>query len=113
MSGEKEVHVVALSSIFTNIKINDPQQAERFIDALEQSANEPRRQPSAPVGPYLTDKHSIRALMANLPPKLGNAIFQQIMSTPKPDDAKLDEEARRLEREMEKIRDRETSQCQE
>ncbi len=51
--------------------------------------------------------------MANLPPKLGKAIFQQILSTPKPDDAKLGEEARRLEREMIKIRDGETSRCQE
>lgn len=48
--------------------------------------------------------------MANLPPKLGKAIFQQILSTPKPDDAKLDEEARRLEREMIKVRDHEDAQ---
>ena len=48
--------------------------------------------------------------MANLPSKLGRAIFQQILNTPKPDDAKLDEEARRLKREMIKVRDREDAQ---
>lgn len=42
--------------------------------------------------------------MTGLPSKLGRAIFRQILSTPKPDDAKLREEARRLEAEMIKIR---------
>lgn len=45
--------------------------------------------------------------MVNLPKELGRAIFRQILSTPKPDDAKLEEEARMLEREMVKVRERE------
>ena len=37
--------------------------------------------------------------MVNLPSDLGKAIFTQILSTPKPDDAKLDAEAKKLEEE--------------
>ena len=48
--------------------------------------------------------------MADLPPELGKAIFKQIMSTPKPDDEKKSEEARILEKEMVKVRDREDAQ---
>jgi len=48
--------------------------------------------------------------MVNLPPTLGRAIFRQIMSTPKPDDERLNEEARMLEKEMIKVRDREDAQ---
>ena len=47
--------------------------------------------------------------MANLPPALGKAIFSQILSTPKPDDEKLNEEARMLEKEMIKVRAREVA----
>ena len=45
--------------------------------------------------------------MTNLPPKLGRAIFDQILSTPKPDDEKINEEAKKVETEMIKIRERE------
>lgn len=55
---------MATSSIFTNVKITDPVQAKNFIDALDQSAKESKRQPLAHVGPYLTDKQSIKVLMA-------------------------------------------------
>ena len=48
--------------------------------------------------------------MANLPPKLGKAIFRQILGTPKPDDEKLDAEAKLLEKEMMKVRNREDAQ---
>ena len=48
--------------------------------------------------------------MANLPSDLGRAIFKQILSTPKPDDEKLNAEAKRLEKEMIKVRDREDAQ---
>lgn len=48
--------------------------------------------------------------MVNLPPDLGRAIIKQILSTPKPDDEKLNAEARRLEKEMLKVRDREDAQ---
>ena len=45
--------------------------------------------------------------MVNLPSYLGKAIFTQILSTPKPDDTKLDAETKKLEKEMVEIRDRE------
>ena len=45
--------------------------------------------------------------MADLPSDLGRAIFNQILSTPKPDEDKLETEARMLEREMIKVRDQE------
>ncbi len=48
--------------------------------------------------------------MADLPPVLGRAIFEQILNTQKPDDEQLSEEARRLEKEMVKVRDREDAQ---
>ena len=48
--------------------------------------------------------------MVNLPSDLGKAIFTQILSTPKPDDTKLDAEAKKLEKEMVEIRDREDAQ---
>ena len=48
--------------------------------------------------------------MTNLPAALGKAIFEQILNTPKPDDELLNEEARKLEKEMVKVRDREDAQ---
>ena len=45
--------------------------------------------------------------MTNLPSELGVRIFKQIMNTPKPDYAKMQEEAVRLEREMVKVREKE------
>jgi len=48
--------------------------------------------------------------MANLPSELGKAIFKQILSTPRPDDEKLDAEARELEKQMIKVREREDAQ---
>ena len=45
--------------------------------------------------------------MADLPCDLGRAIFNQILSTPKPDEDQLEAEARRLEKEMIKVRDQE------
>jgi len=53
-----------VSSIFTNIRITDPKKAEALIDALDASANEPRRKPSAPEIPILKDKDEIRKLVA-------------------------------------------------
>lgn len=55
---------MATSSIFTNIKITNPKQAELFANAMEASANEPERVPSMPVKPPLTDPEAIRSLMA-------------------------------------------------
>ena len=48
--------------------------------------------------------------MTNLPSELGAAIFKQILSTPRPDYAKMQEEATRLEREMVKVREKEDAQ---
>ena len=42
--------------------------------------------------------------MSNLPYDLGVAIFKQILSTPVPDRDKMHAEARRLEKEMLKVR---------
>ena len=51
-----------------------------------------------------------KPVMTNLPEELGVRIFKQIMNTPKPDYAKMHEEAVRLEREMVKVRDKEDAQ---
>ncbi|MBP3803301.1 MAG: hypothetical protein J6I76_05275 [Oribacterium sp.] len=48
--------------------------------------------------------------MADLPPTLGKAIIKQILNTKKPDDEQLSEEARKLEKEMVKVRDLEDAQ---
>lgn len=51
------------SSIFTNIIINDQKKAEKFIDALEASSNDPAWEPKADVKPSLKDVKEIRKLM--------------------------------------------------
>lgn len=56
--------IMATSSIFTNIVINDPKKAEKFIDALETSSRDPEWKPTTPVKPPLTDTEAIRKLMA-------------------------------------------------
>ncbi len=48
--------------------------------------------------------------MTNLPSELGAAIFRQILNTPRPDYAKMQEEAARLEREMVKVREKEDAE---
>lgn len=55
---------MTMSSIIANVKITDPQSVEAFVDALEQSANEPQRELSAPMIPTLTDVDEIRKLMS-------------------------------------------------
>ena len=55
---------MATSSIFTNIVINDPKKAEKFIDALETSSQDPAWKPTTPVKPPLTDIEAIRKLMS-------------------------------------------------
>lgn len=56
--------LMATSSIFVNVKITDPKKAEVFIDALDASAKEPKRKPSVPDIPILSDVDEIRRLMA-------------------------------------------------
>lgn len=55
---------MATSSIFANVKITDPKKAEAFVNALEASANDSPRKPSAPIIPTVTDLAAIRKLMA-------------------------------------------------
>lgn len=55
---------MATSSIFAKVRINDPNKAEAFIDALVASENKPKRKPSIQVKPPLTDYDAIRRLMA-------------------------------------------------
>lgn len=52
------------SSIFENIIINDPEKAEKFINALDASSRDPVWKPETQVAPPLTDAEEIRKLMA-------------------------------------------------
>lgn len=52
------------SSILTNIKITDPQKIDSFINALDASADDPKREPSAPVSRQMTNIDEIRRLMS-------------------------------------------------
>lgn len=54
---------MATSSIFTNIKISDPKEAEALINALEASESDQKVEPSAPIIPTVTDLDEIRKLM--------------------------------------------------
>ena len=54
---------MATSSIFTNIRITDPEKAEDFAEALDASARDPERMPAAPVIPLVTDLEEIRKFM--------------------------------------------------
>lgn len=55
---------MATSSIFANFDIKDKKTAERFVEALEESAHDPAWKPVAPIDSPLTDKDTIRALLA-------------------------------------------------
>lgn len=52
------------SSIFENIIINDPEKAEKFINALDVSSRDPVWKPETQVAPPLTDAEEIRKRMA-------------------------------------------------
>lgn len=54
---------MATSSIFVNVKITDPKQVERFVDALEKSEKAQINKPSAPSIPILRDLDEIRKLV--------------------------------------------------
>lgn len=56
--------MMATSSIFANFDIEDKGIAERFVEALEESAHDPEWKPVAPIAPPLTDQEAIRALLA-------------------------------------------------
>ena len=55
---------MATSSIFANVKITDPKKAEAFINALDASANEPKKKAAAPAHTFVTDANEIRRMMA-------------------------------------------------
>ena len=54
---------MATSSIFANIQITDPKKAEAFAEALDESARNPERVPSASVIPLVTNIDDIRKFM--------------------------------------------------
>ncbi len=54
---------MAASSIFANVRITDPRAAETFAEALDASAKEAERMPSAPVIPLVTNIDEIRKFM--------------------------------------------------
>lgn len=55
---------MATSSILTNVKIADPKKIECFIKALDASADDPKREPSAPVSRQMTNVDEIRRLIS-------------------------------------------------
>lgn len=54
---------MATSSIFTNIKITDPKEAEAFVKALEQSAKDGKRIPTNNSCRYTTDPDEIQKIL--------------------------------------------------
>ncbi len=54
---------MATSSIFANIRITEPQKAEVFAEALDASAKDSERTPSASVIPLVTNIEEIRKFM--------------------------------------------------
>mgnify|MGYP000131868936 CR=1 FL=1 len=56
---------MALSSIFANVRITDPRQAEDFAEALDVSAMDSVKMPSASMIPLVTNIEEIREFMAD------------------------------------------------
>lgn len=56
---------MATSSIYTQIRITTPKEAEAFVSALDASEKESKvkRKPSAPIIPTICDPVEIRKLM--------------------------------------------------
>lgn len=54
---------MATSSIFANVRITDSKKAEAFAEALDESARDPERVPSASVIPLVTNIDEIREFM--------------------------------------------------
>lgn len=52
------------SSIFTNVKITDPEKAEAFINALDAAANAPYERKERKESHILIDHDAIRRLMS-------------------------------------------------
>lgn len=57
---EKGGAVMATSSILTNVVIKDSKRVEALANALEASSRDPKRKPSAPTIPVLTDVEAVQ-----------------------------------------------------
>lgn len=55
---------MATSSIFANVRITDPQKAEMFVEALDASSRESKRDSKTPSIPQLRDLNAIREMMS-------------------------------------------------
>ena len=55
---------MATSSIFANVRITDPKQAEMFVEALDASSRDTKRDSIIPSIPQLKDLNAIREMMA-------------------------------------------------
>ena len=57
---------MATSSIFANIVIDDPKQAEAFADLLEELSKEPKRKPLGTVHHVLSDPKAIKSFLGKM-----------------------------------------------
>ena len=57
---------MATSSIFANIVIDDPTQAETFADLLEELSQEPKRKPLGTVHHVLSDPNAIKSFLGKM-----------------------------------------------
>lgn len=55
---------MATSSIFVKVRIDDPKQADAFVDALAAAENKPKRKPTTPVTAPMTDINEIKKFMS-------------------------------------------------
>ena len=61
---DKEILIMATSSIFANIKITEPEKAEAFANALEASIADPMPVSDAPKKTVLSNPDKIREILA-------------------------------------------------
>lgn len=61
---DKEISIMATSSIFANIKITEPEKVEAFIDALEASIADPMPVSDIPKKAVLSNPDKIREILA-------------------------------------------------
>lgn len=54
---------MATSSILTNVIIKDSEKAKAFVDALEESSQDPVWKPSAPTIPILSSVEELRRFL--------------------------------------------------
>ncbi len=61
---DKEILIMATSSIFANIKITEPEKAEAFVEALEASIADPMPASNIPQKTVLSNPDKIREILA-------------------------------------------------